>query len=232
VSFRQARSRRLYEEVVAQVLELIAAGQLAPGSRLPSERELEQRIGVSRNVLREAFHVLEERGIILARPGGGRYVRSVATDTSNPAEQVGRLERATILDLLEARELLETQIVALACARITAAEGESLRAAAQKRESWEDNVEFHVALAATTHNFMLPRLVRQQMELLRDVHQRGYYDAPERAAELLAEHQELAEAVIARDIARAQALTREHFAHTRQNLGLDERAEAAPKKGD
>lgn len=223
-SFRIARSRRLYEEVVSQVLELIAAGELLPGNRLPPERQLTNQIKVSRNVLREAFRVLEERGIIVARPGGGRYVRAVNSGPSeSPRDPVNLLEVTTIRDILETRELLEVQIVVLACTRITSSDVPRLRDAAKRVASWRDNLEFHVVLASAAHNYMLERLVREQLELLQDVHQRQHYVSPNRSHELLQEHQRIAEAVIARDVSAAQHFIRLHLDHTRQSLvGLPE----------
>ena len=67
----------LYQEVVNALYNIIDEQQIQPGAQLPSERELIERLGVSRNVLREAFHVLEQRGIILSKQGRGRFLRSV-----------------------------------------------------------------------------------------------------------------------------------------------------------
>ena len=74
--FGQVAAERRYEAVVRQILALISHGEIAPGSRLPAERDLAERLGVSRNVLREAFRVLEARGIVRSRAGGGRFVRA------------------------------------------------------------------------------------------------------------------------------------------------------------
>lgn len=228
--FRAARHHRLFQDVVSQVMELIATGELSPGSRLPPERQLTKQIQVSRNVLREAFRVLEERGIIVARPGDGRYVRALnSARHRSPADPVDRLEVATIFDLLETREVIETKTVAFACARITASEVPRLRDAAARIESWQDNAQFHVTLASATHNYMLERLVREQLELLHDLHQREHYLGRDLSRKLLREHKQIAEAVIARDVQLAQSLMRRHFAHTRQ--GLTDLHEAARGKG-
>src|SRR4051794_34990140 len=69
------QSRRRYERVVEQILELVESEGLDQGQALPTERELAERFGVSRNVLRQAFGVLEERGLLRSIRGSGRYLR-------------------------------------------------------------------------------------------------------------------------------------------------------------
>ena len=67
----------LYQEVVSALYQIIDEQKIQPGAQLPSERELIERLGVSRNVLREAFHVMEQRGIIISQQGRGRFLRSL-----------------------------------------------------------------------------------------------------------------------------------------------------------
>ncbi|MEU3786399.1 FadR/GntR family transcriptional regulator [Streptomyces sp900129855] len=220
--FRAARSRRLYEDVVQQIIELIDSQQLQPGTRLPPEREIAKQISVSRNVLREAFRVLEERGIIISRQGGGRFVRAVDAKIRSTGDSVSTLEVATIVDALEARTLLEGQIVALACQRRTAEEGQRLRELAERGATWQDNVDFHVALANATHNFLLVRMVREQLDLLHELHQRDHYAIPEQGGYLHGDHVAIADAIVARDAPLAQQLLREHLGHTQESLeGID-----------
>ena len=70
----------LYQEVVNALYQIIDDQEIKPGDQLPSERELIEQMGVSRNVLREAFHVLEQRGIIISRPSEKiRYLMGVGT---------------------------------------------------------------------------------------------------------------------------------------------------------
>jgi GntR family transcriptional regulator, transcriptional repressor for pyruvate dehydrogenase complex len=214
--FAPVASVRLYETVVDRILGLISRGEIAPGERLPPERDLAERLGVSRNVLREAFRVLEARGIVRSRGGGGRYVRD---GNIAPALAAGgvilRLERAVIADVLESRELLEVQVARLAAGRIDPERAAALLAACEgSAGGWDDNTRFHTAVAAATGNFMLERLVRLQMDLLRDIHLRDHYP-PERAAALLAEHRAIAEAVAAGDADAAETAVRRHFRDTR-----------------
>ena len=215
--FDKVVSERRYEAVVRQILRLIGQGEIALGDQLPAERDLAERFGVSRNVLREAFRVLEVRGIVRSQAGGGRYVRSDNVAATLAAEGVIlRLEQAVIGDILESRELLEVQVARLAAER---AGEDRLReladACAGSGATWADNVRFHTAVAACTGNFMLERLVRLQLDLLSDVHQRDHYRGPGVADELLAEHRAIADAIAEHDPDAAELAVRRHFAHTR-----------------
>lgn len=215
--FEQVSGVRLYETVVRQILDLISRGEIAPGAVLPPERDLAERLGVSRNVLREAFRVLEVRGIVRSRAGGGRYIRADNILAALPAEGVVlRLEQAVIADVLESRELLEVQVARLAASRATDEQARELvRLCDSKDSGWEANAAFHTAIAVATGNFMLERLVRFQLDLLRDVPQRRHYTAAE-ARRLLAEHRAMAEAVANRDADAAETTVRQHFTHTRE----------------
>src|SRR3954452_18672876 len=103
-----------YEQVVRRLSADIAAGRLAPGERLPSERDLARALGVGRASVREALAALSNQGLLETRPGSGSFVaadapaRLAATEPSHDASPT---------DLLEARALLEPAIARLAAAR-------------------------------------------------------------------------------------------------------------------
>ncbi|MDD2422403.1 MAG: GntR family transcriptional regulator, partial [Heliobacteriaceae bacterium] len=75
MEFKPIKTRKIYEEIVEQLRALIAKGNLMPGDKLPSERELSERLGVSRASVREALTALEVMGILDVRPGDGTFVR-------------------------------------------------------------------------------------------------------------------------------------------------------------
>lgn len=220
MNFQKVRSMRLYESVVNQIFDLIAAGRLEPGHQLPPERSLAQQLGVSRNVLREAFRALELRGIVVSVPGGRRRIRhDNVQDAVDIRGLILRLEHATVRDILESRELVETEAARLAAERIADTDVAALRRAVQRLDTWQDNRNFHVVVASATHNIMLPRLVGIHLDLLQDLNQRGHY-REERARELLREHIGIAEAIMARTPDRSRELMQQHFRHTRQLMGL------------
>lgn len=213
------RTHRRYEEAVEKILQLIATERLGPGSALPPERDLATTLGMSRNVVRQSFSVLEERGLIVTRQGSGRYVRDIPADSIAAITPLGRLETASIADVLEARLILEVQVVSLACERRTLQEAEQLMEAAKSLETWQDNVRFHSDLAAATHNFMLVQLVLQQATLLQSLNQRAYY-SPEGSwrDSSIQDHVAIAKAVVRRDSHNAQIMIAQHLRHSQEAI--------------
>src|ERR1700730_9738812 len=98
--------RRLYLQIADQLRSLIAAGEFPPGSRLPAERELAKRFGVSRPTLREALIALEVEGYVDVRPGSG-----IVVTTQKGTEPDGYGEEGP-LEILRARILIEGEVAA------------------------------------------------------------------------------------------------------------------------
>lgn len=213
----ETRRRRLHETVVDSVLAYIRHHDLQPGQALPTERELARAMKVSRNVLRQGFSVLEERGLIVTRQGAGRFLRDAPAATSEPLV-ADSLEVASIADVLEARIMIEVEVVALACQRRTRAEADELMRLARKLGTWTHNIQFHTAIAAATHNFMLERIVREQAQVLGDLRQREHYRTPESQEVALREHTEIAGAVMSRDEDLARRLMQRHLRATHQAI--------------
>jgi DNA-binding FadR family transcriptional regulator len=211
---------RLIDQVLTSLLTQIRTSGLSPGDALPRERELAAQLGVSRSMIRQAFRVLEDRGIVAARQGSGRYLRIASEDDPDVPHA---LETASIVDILEARIILERNVVGLACERRTAAEAALIRQRARALEAFQDNMAFHVAIASATHNFMLERLVEQQIELADQLHQRGRYDDPSAVDVMRAEHAEIAEAIMNRDGVTASALMESHLQQTSKAVLAAER---------
>ncbi|WP_256839786.1 FadR/GntR family transcriptional regulator [Ornithinimicrobium faecis] len=207
------QSQRRYEAVVDGILEMVETDEIQPGQALPTERELATVFGVSRNVLRQAFGVLEERGLLRTVRGSGRYLREAADGSGGTRASV---EVASIADVLEARTLIEVEVARLACDRRTGEQAKALTAMARRLTSWEDNLEFHCAVAAATQNFVLERLVREQALLSGELHQRDHYSDPEQLNHMRREHQEIAAAIAVRDADAATELTKLHLQRTKR----------------
>jgi GntR family transcriptional regulator, transcriptional repressor for pyruvate dehydrogenase complex len=169
-SFVRIETReRLYQEIVDQIQDQVVSGELRPGDRLPAERELAERFGVSRTAVREAIKSLAERGIIEVLVGRGTFVRSV------PIEHVVesmllllRERRAASAHVDEVRALLDIEVARLAARHRTPEDVERLaavlRTMAEVRHSErgvaEADASFFDELARATGNPVLDVLSR------------------------------------------------------------------------
>ncbi|MCX2981826.1 FadR family transcriptional regulator [Halieaceae bacterium IMCC14734] len=151
--------RRLYLQVAEQLSRLIAEGELLVGERLPSERDLAARFGVSRPTVREAMITMEISGLVEIRSGSGVYVLPQSSPQgSAPTEEVpGPLE------VLEARRAIEGETAALAAARITETELTALQQQLNKLADASTSIkqkeaadqQFHQLIAAASGNSAL-----------------------------------------------------------------------------
>ncbi len=102
-------NRRRSDEALRQILDLIFQGKLAPGSRLPAERDLAELLGVSRNTLRDALNKLEARGYIERRDRSGNYVcTAIPQSLSAPLEEIVEQDVVGLRDIVDIRKALET----------------------------------------------------------------------------------------------------------------------------
>jgi GntR family transcriptional repressor for pyruvate dehydrogenase complex len=177
---KQVQSQRAFEDIALQLRTMISSGQLKPGDRLPSERELSAAFGVSRNTLREALRSLEISGMIELRKGvkGGAFVLP-----GDPSVVVGgfldlyHLGAITPAQLTESRVWIEELVVRIVCRRANAEDLDELE---QNIEATElamksDNVQtwvkemlaFHVLLGKATHNPVLVIVMDAIVEITR-----------------------------------------------------------------
>jgi DNA-binding FadR family transcriptional regulator len=171
-------TKRLYQQVAEQIVELIHNKHWGVGERLPAERNMAQSLGVSRPTVREALIALELQGLVEVRTGAGVYVRgttpepvAIVTDNKDPGPSP--------FEIIDARIVLEGEMASLAAANIGSAELEGLEAAirimaadietgAQQVTSKEDgDFLFHSRIAAVTRNMVLQSMVEQLWEGMR-----------------------------------------------------------------
>jgi GntR family transcriptional repressor for pyruvate dehydrogenase complex len=201
------RPVRKYQAVVDSVRDAISRGEFAYGDALPPERTLIERFGVSRSSLREAFSVLELLGLIESHPGRGRFVRSPHAFSGSEAVP---LEGASVLELMEARRILDPAIASEAARRAAPSDMTRIRRVlSATRESLDDvtaraesDFEFHLAMAEATRNFIFVNIVRMEFNLIMATHKQIYGNLEDRGA-FVAEHEELYEAITMHDAERA-----------------------------
>ena len=221
-----------YERIAERLAADIRAGRLAPGERLPSERELARRLEVGRASVREAIGALQLRGVVETRPGSGSFVAAEALDRLAPGAEL--TADAGPFDLLEARLLLEPGVAALA-ARRGRRDGEAERLldamdAAETdgdRVGWNDgDRRFHRQLAALTANPVLLGLADHVAALMdQPLWQRLRDDSiarPGRARIHASEHHMIYEAIVDGDAAAAGFYATQHLERVRRYMTHDQ----------
>ncbi|MFZ5754542.1 MAG: FadR/GntR family transcriptional regulator [Bacillota bacterium] len=209
MDFKPIKTKKIYEEIVEQIRHLINSGNLAPGDKLLSERELSEQLKVSRASVREALSALEIMGLIEVRPGEGTFIRQTTVDSIiGPLALILSIEKDTVMELLEVRKILEVETAGLAAERGTPEEieimGESLKQMKldleQNKLGEEADHKFHFAIAVAAHNSILLRLMNTisdtMKQSLRTSRQRLYLTpgTPER---LYKEHKGIYDAIAA-----------------------------------
>lgn len=222
--FQPIKPKKISEEIVQQIKQLISSGDLRPGQRIPSERELATMLGVSRPSVREAIMVLEAMGFLESRQGGGTYVRSLTESTiADPLSSiVGSKDPKILYSLTEVRMGLETWSAYLAAERATDDQLKQMRDLFMIMEKqaadggWDAEVDakFHYVITEATQNTI-------QVHVLNSIHSlfqtnimvalTEFYQREGYLEKLLTQHRDILEAIEARDPDRAQKAMREHL---------------------
>lgn len=219
-AFRPVRSTRISDDVIEQIRAAIFRGDLRPGDRLPSERELAAQFGISRVTVRDALRALEAGGLIRVKVGGGGGPYVAAPDVQALSAAVGnhlKLIGADFRELAEARLALETTAVRLACERATSEDLASLRLAIGRdasrggHETAVSSVDFHTALVTAAHNRALLAMFNAIRALMQDAIELIHTRLPDTARVAQEVHTELYEAVVAGEPERGVRIMREHL---------------------
>ena len=213
---RRLTRTRLYEQVAAQITAWIEANGLGAGDRLPPERELAARLGVSRATLSQALVALEVVGAVVVRNGDGTVVTEASRGQQRIVEAI-RAHADRLPEVIETRDALETKIAALAARRRTAEDlariDDALAAMAADVEAGGRGVEgderFHGAVTAAAHSLLLARLMDEISDLVRETRIESL-GQPGRPLDSLAAHRAIAEAIRAGDPAAASAAMHAH----------------------
>src|SRR5689334_14205736 len=196
-----------YEVVAEQIVQLIAELEMSPGDRLPTERELATRLGSTRTVVREAVKILSAAGRISAQKGRGLYVADGTGVLGTTG--IGGFFQPTNLDhifmLFEFRRIQEIAASRLAATQASPAELRVIEAAVQtcrhghesgdlaQFEAGDD--DFHLGVAAASHNLFLVAAVREARRLQRQASVIGIRGVGGHAAEAVEEHEAIYRAI-------------------------------------
>jgi GntR family transcriptional repressor for pyruvate dehydrogenase complex len=222
---RAVKKHRIHEEIVEQIRDEISQGRLSPGDQLPSERELSERFRVSRASVREAIRSMESMGLVTIRSGEGTYVSSGSHALLSPLVSVILQQEDVLLDIFEARKVIEPEIAALAARRARPEEiqqmeeilGEQARQIAQGESGVEADTAFHSLLTQSTKNKIFLRLTDAIVDSLHETRERSLH-VQGRPARSLAGHREILKAVRAKDPARARRAMLQHLMAIEMNV--------------
>lgn len=214
------------ESVAGHLEHLILDGTLRPGERLMAERELALRLEVSRPTLRDAFQLLEVRGLLVTEKGR-THVAPFLSPLTDPLAALLKSDPQVTDDYFEYREMVEARAAALAAARATEPDKQALRACFARMESAHRekdptaeataDADLHLLIYEAGHNLVILHVMRAFSTMFRQdiFHNRGrFYAEPGVRDTLLGQHRAIVEAILAGDVVKAEALAREHVRHT------------------
>lgn len=237
--FTRIESEKLARAVVRQVELLILRGILRPGERLPSERDLSERLGVSRPSLREAVAELQERGLLTTRAGAGIFVADVLGSAFSPALiRLFAEHDEAVNDYVSFRRDLEGLAAERAAGlgsdtdlRVIGAIFAKMEAAHCKRNPTDEarlDAEFHLSIIEASHNVVMLHMMRSMYELLREgvFYNRQMMFRQRTTREiLLDQHRAINTGLQARDPAAARAAVEAHLDYVQSELADLRRAE-------
>lgn len=229
--FKSVRRVRVSDEVVNQIKDLIIAGKLKPGDRLPPERELIKEFGVSRPSLREALNSMVAMGFLEATQGNRTVVKSlVSGKLFEPLYSVLKEDVNTVFELIEVRKAIETWNAYVAAKRATPEDIahleeiiESMKKTKEEGGASPDkqDADFHLAITLATHNKIQTHIMYTLHDILKEWIGRYYGKLNE--TELLNQHAAIVEAIKRRDsdLARAKIFQHLEYVESRVREGME-----------
>lgn len=225
----QKRSNNLiYESVIEHIRADLLAGRLVPGSQLPTVAALAEQLGVGQAAVREAYRILQSRGILEVTQGRGTFVTDSIVNVDDMLDDFKFIEQPSRVHLLEARRLLEPGIAALAAERATAAEVEQILKLADisradpptPEEFQEINIAFHDAIVSAARNPVLKHMLAAVYDLIRTTRPVVNHYMPDAMQRAISSHKLIAAAINERDADAARVLMYQHIRVMEEQLLL------------
>lgn len=162
-------------KVVREVISLISTGVYAQGRRLPAERKLCEKLGVSRGTLRQGLSDLESLGVIKIMPRSGAYVKKYSNKQLPPKVLPPNFKEVNLADIINARKIIELPALEIACGKATKADIAALKVLIGKMERaiddlpkfLQNDMEFHQAIVAMSKNLVLATAFESISEYLK-----------------------------------------------------------------
>lgn len=199
------------QAIADRILDLIARGEIRPGSQLPAQRELAKQLGVGVSSLRESLHSLTAMGIVQMQAGRGTYVNETFDGAAGRYAAVAPLASSQELtQLLEARLHLDSAVAEMACERATDEDLAAIRrafelmvaaaSAGDMPKLERADLDFHLSIAQAAHNEVMVHLIRSILSMISvQIHATPF------SQQVISDHLEILESLEARDPVRAKA---------------------------
>lgn len=224
------------QAIAHQIEQMILDGSLAPKQKIPSERQLSSKLGVSRSIVREALKELNGRRIVETRHGLGSFVAEIVRkpEDESPLMQLFFSHSRTLYDLYEVREQLEGQAACLAAQRGTDEDFYRITKAFNAMESADPltNAEldhaFHRAIAEASHNAVLVHILSSLKKLLLHSVQASVSNLSHRdqfRQQIDKHHRQIYNAIISRQALWAQKAATAHVRHVCESIREIEKQE-------
>jgi GntR family transcriptional repressor for pyruvate dehydrogenase complex len=227
--------------VINYVRDRINSGDLRPGSRLPSERDLATLVGVSRPTIRAGLRALAAMGIVNTRHGAGTFITETTTLDSEPLSFLAAVHGFSREEMFEARRILEVSAAGLAAERATSealaaisdAVSDLFATMSDPQGFLVHDIRFHRAVAAAAGNRIVASLVEMVSALFYDERRKTAQRATDRNLQSSADmHRRIYKAIRSRKADRARAAMNEHLVSASAFLAAEENGHAAPNDGN
>lgn len=237
--FEPVHPEKISQTVVRQIEQLILRGILKPGERLPSERELSERLGVSRPSLREALAELQSSGLLTSRAGAGVFVGDVLGSAFS--ETLVRLfanHDEAVFDYITFRRDMEGLAAERAATlgtdtdlKVIDAIFKRMESAHTKRNPSDEaglDADFHLSIIEASHNVIMLHMMRSMYQLLREgvfYNRQIMFKQRTTRDQLMDQHRAINTALQARDPAAARAAVEAHLTFVEDALFQQDKAE-------
>ncbi len=228
--FNKVQTKKVYMKIVEQVRDLIKEGRLKPGDKLPPEQILAEKFGTSRPSVREALSALEILGITESRGGKGNFIKDNFNFPLYEQKFRELEEEESPFELLEARKVVETEIVGLAAKKATEEEIAAIQESLDKMKSAMTNIpeimefdrEFHINIARAAHNNLLFSMMIYLADLSKEKLwinlKEKSWGIPGRPQKYFKEHMEILKAIKNKDSKGARNKMYDHLAGVERDL--------------
>ena len=237
--FEPVQPEKISQTVVRQIEQLILRGILKPGERLPSERELSERLGVSRPSLREALADLQDSGLLTSRAGAGVFVGDVLGSAfSDTLVRLFANHDEAVFDYIAFRRDMEGLAAERAATHGTDTDlavidaiFKKMAAAHTKRNPTEEaglDADFHLSIIEASHNVIMLHMMRSMYQLLREgvfYNRQIMFKQRTTRDQLLDQHRVINDALQARDATGARRAVEAHLTFVETALFEQDKAE-------